>query len=70
MSAKFLNTSPITDQNDLNRIAIENQINEYKNFLTSTDYKVLPYYELKSGENLVDIVNMRSVARQFIRDNQ
>jgi hypothetical protein len=70
MNVKFLNTSPITDQIDLNKISIQNQIIEHKNFLNSTDYKVLPFYELKDGENLADIVNQRSISRQFIRENE
>jgi DeoR/GlpR family transcriptional regulator of sugar metabolism len=70
MEVKFLNTSPITIQNDLNKIEIENKINEHKIFLASTDYKVLPFYELKEGENLNDIVNQRSIARKFIRENE
>ena len=45
------------------------QVQEKKKYLSETDYKVLPYYEQKDGENLQDTIDKRSEAREFIRMN-
>lgn len=46
------------------------QVDVYQNYLKNTDYKMLPGYDPKEGENLDDIVAKRKVAREFIRKYQ
>ena len=42
---------------------------EYKAYLVKTDYKVLPDYEPKLDEDIVNIITLRKIARDYIRDN-
>lgn len=46
------------------------EIAEAKQFLANTDYKELPNYEPSADEVLADVINARSVAREFIRKNK
>ena len=46
------------------------QTDVYKKFLADTDFKMLPSYEPKEGENLDDLILERKVAREFIRSYQ
>lgn len=46
------------------------QVDVYQNYLKNTDYKMLPGYDPKEGENLDDIIAKRKVAREFIRSYQ
>ena len=51
--------------------SIEFRINEAKQFLDKSDKKVLPYYELKEGDNSLEwYTEERSKARAFIRANE
>ena len=47
-----------------------NLIAEYKKFLSETDYKDLPNYVPKDGENLNAIIADRNTKREFIRNNE
>lgn len=46
------------------------QIAIYKEYLTNTDFKMIPGYEPKEGEDLEDITAKRKVARDYIRENE
>ena len=51
----------------------QEQINEYKAYLSNTDHKFYGDYELKSDETPEDLENIRvqrSIARTFIRNNE
>lgn len=44
---------------------------EAKLFLDRTDKKVMPYYDFEASDNSLEwYVEQRSIARQFIRNNQ
>lgn len=45
------------------------QVQNYKDFLDSTDFKMLPGYVPKEGEDLEAVKAQRDIARQYIRDN-
>ena len=45
------------------------QVAIYQEYLDKTDFKMLPGYEPKEGENLDDIIAERKVAREFIRSH-
>lgn len=49
---------------------VEYKIQEAKDFLSRTDYKMLPSYEPKEGEDMRAVDRERYNARQFIRDNK
>lgn len=55
---------------EINFFEITRKIVDFKKYLSDTDYKLLPFYEPKDGENLNEIIAKRSEARQFIRDNE
>jgi hypothetical protein len=57
--------SLITDE----KTAIKDKLAEYKVYLSNTDFKVLPDYEPKEGEDLEAIKTARKEARDFIRSN-
>ena len=51
--------------------SMEFKINEAKQFLNKSDKKVLPDYEFKEGDNLLEwYIEERSKARTFIRANE
>ena len=50
-------------------IAPLTQVQMYKDYLNSTDFKMLPGYVPKENENLTEIVNQRNLAREYIRAN-
>ena len=52
---------------DIRKETTEYKVAEAKAYLSKTDYKVLPYYELKADEVLDDIVTARAFARDYIR---
>ena len=52
------------------RVEKFNLISEYKKFLSETDYKDLPNYVPKDGEDLNAIIADRNTKREFIRNNE
>lgn len=57
----------------ISNLSIQLQISEYKDYLSKTDHKFYNDYELKDGETLKDIEEIRSkrkIARDYIRDNE
>lgn len=56
--------TPLTEKEQA-KADLEAKVQEAKAYLASTDYKVLPDYELKSEE----IIALRATAREFIRAN-
>ena len=59
-----LNNTPTDTQ------ILEAKINEYKSYLTSTDFKMMQDYEFESeDETLEHYTQKRKEARDFIRDN-
>lgn len=50
-------------------IPVTTQIQIYMDYLTKTDFKMLPGYEPKPGEDLKAIETERNKARTFIREN-
>jgi hypothetical protein len=45
------------------------QVQIYKEYLTNTDFKMLPGYTPKPNEDLPAILNQRDIARAYIREN-
>ena len=45
-------------------------IDEYKAFLAATDYKDLPNYVPKEGEDLAAVIADRNAKREFIRASE
>lgn len=45
------------------------QVQRYKDYLSSTDFKMLPGYVPKEGEDLQSIKEQRDLAREYIREN-
>jgi hypothetical protein len=45
------------------------QVQIYKEYLTNTDFKMLPGYVSKPNEDLTAIQNQRDIARAYIRAN-
>lgn len=50
-------------------IAPLTQVHNYKEYLNSTDFKMLPGYVPKEGEDLEAIKAKRDLAREYIRAN-
>jgi hypothetical protein len=50
-------------------IAPLTQVERYKEYLSSTDFKMLPGYVAKEGEDLESIKTQRDLAREYIRAN-
>ncbi len=51
-------------------IAPDEQVRIYKEYLTNTDYKMLPGYVPKEGEDLEAIKEKRDLAREYVRENE
>lgn len=49
---------------------LQRQILEAKGYLSATDFKMIPNYVPKAGEDLVAVIQKRDEQRQFIRDNE
>lgn len=49
---------------------LQQQIEEAKQYLASTDHKFYNRYKPKEGEDLVEIERLRDEARDFIRANE
>lgn len=58
-----------TDQEKLQR-EIDEKVNEYLLYLDKTDKKVFPYYEPKDGEDVLEIVRLRTERRRFVREHE
>ena len=50
-------------------VPVDVQIKRYKTYLEDTDFKMLPDYVPKNGEDLDQIIAKRNEAREFIRNN-
>jgi len=49
---------------------LETKINEYKSYLTLTDFKMMPDYEFEAEDEALEYyIQKRKEARDFIRDN-
>lgn len=60
-----LNNTPTDEQ------ILESKVNEALAYLSSTDKKVLPYYDFEEGDDSLEhYIEARRIARQFVRDNQ
>lgn len=51
-------------------IPVLDQVRLYKEYLTNTDYKMLPGYVPKEGEDLEAIKEKRDAAREYVRENE
>ena len=51
------------------KATVEYKIAEAKQYLSNTDYKMLPNYVVKPEEDINDIITKRNTAREFIRSH-
>lgn len=51
-------------------VIIAQKVQEAKRYLSDTDFKMIPDYEPKEGEDLEAIRLKRKEAREFIRENK
>lgn len=51
-------------------VPVLEQVRLYKEYLTNTDYKMLPGYVPKEGEDLKAVEEERNKAREYIRENE
>lgn len=58
-----------TEQEKIQR-EIDEKVNEYLSYLDKTDKKVLPHYEPKEDEDILEIIRLRTERRRFIRENR
>lgn len=64
-------TEYVLDEAYISEVQIlRKQIEEAKAFLASTDYKFLQFYEPNENEDLNGLIEQRSLARRFIRENE
>ena len=61
---------PEFTEEELVQQAIQDKINEAKQYLAKTDHKFYNGYKPKEGEDLVEIERLRDEARDFIRANE
>ena len=61
---------PEFTEEELSQKAIQDKINEAKQYLEKTDHKFYNGYKPKEGEDLVEIERQRDEAREFIRANE
>lgn len=51
-------------------MSLVRQIETHKEYLNNTDFKMLPDYKPKEGEDIKLIKKKRDMSRKFIRDNE
>ena len=63
--------SPQEFQDAINALKVKEELDsklqEAKQYLSNTDYKMLPNYVVKPEEDINDIITKRNTAREFIR---
>ena len=60
----------VPTQEALDKYVIDNQIAEYKNYLSSTDYKMtIDYFATLDKVTQDELISKRAEAREFIRNN-